>query len=363
MTRGDDATELSVAVVRAVARSLGEPVALPVLHDERLGEADVASEVVAAASYHAVLPLLWAAIDRDGAPDGLRAAVHDAYLPHVARALKLRHLLHVVDDAFTQSDVRYAVYKGPSAARYYRSPEQRTFADIDILVDQFAHERVDDALSEAGLVRGWMGVADGHAEAVYYLAGFGTLDLHWHVMRERAVRESFALDTAAMLDRAERVSQPDVAACVLDAVDELIAVATHACFDGAYRLGWFVDVARLMRPPDFDHHELRKRCAATGTSLPVQVVLDRAHRAFDVRAESRPLARGAWRRLLGTVAAARPVERSFRQAGRGGLAFRATRPTSARSFVALSRLVVTDGIRPLVTDRDHRWRTVRNRRT
>ena len=268
----------------------------------------------------------------------MRSAVHDAYLPLVARKLKLQHLLRVVDETLAAADVRFAVYKGPAAAHYYASADHRAlFGDIDLLIDRYDIGRVDEALRAAGLAGGWSGVPAGYAEAGYHLSGFGSLDLHWHVMREPTVREAFTLDTSAMLDRARRLPDADLATPVLDVVDELIAVATHACFDGAYRLGWFVDVARLLRAPGLDQDELQERCAVSGTALPVQVVLDRAYRALDVSPAMPPLARGVWRRLLGAVAAVRPVERSFRQAGRGGLAFRATRLTSARSFAAVSR--------------------------
>jgi hypothetical protein len=357
----DVAAQLSASVVRAVARTLGDAVAVPELADERLADPDVAAEVAAAAGYHAVVPLLWAAIERGGAPDPLRAAVHDAYLPLVARALRLQHLLAVVDAALSAASLPYAVYKGPATARHYPAPEQRSYGDIDLLVRRRDLVQVDEALRGAGFGGGWTAVPDDYAESGYYLAGFGSLDLHWHVMREAAVRAAYRLDTTAMINRSRRVDCGDGTAPALDAVDELISVATHACFDGAYRLGWFVDVAQLLRSPELDYAELGARCAATGTGLPVQVVLDRAARALG-GPNRPPLARGPWRRALAAVSAARPVERTFRQAGRGGLVFRATRPTSARSLLALGGLAYREALHPLLTDSNHRWRIGRKRR-
>jgi hypothetical protein len=143
-------------------------------------------------------------------------------------------------------------------------------------------------------------------------------------------------------------------------VDELIAVATHACFDGAYRLGWFVDVAWLLRRADWD--TVRDRCVATGTALPVQVIVDRAVRALGIPAPGPALVDGTWRRALGAISALRPAERTFRQAGRGGVAFRATRARSAPSFAALARLGMNEAVLPALTDRNHRWRQSRTGR-
>jgi hypothetical protein len=275
--------------------------------------------------------------------------------------LRLQHLLTVVDAALRAADVPYAVYKGPAAARYYPAPELRSFGDIDLLVHRPDVDQVDGALRAAGLHGGWHGVPDGYAESDYQLPGFGTLDLHWHVMREPAIRTAYRLDIEAMLARARRVPCAGGSVPVLDAADELIAVATHACFDGAYRLGWLVDVGRLLRSAELDYAQLARRCEDSGTALPVQVVVDRAVRALALPAPP-PLVHGPWRAILRGVSAARPVERTFRQAGRGGLVYRATRPTSGRSVVALAGLAHREALRPLLTDPNHRWRIGRKRR-
>src|SRR4051794_11293874 len=354
--------DLVVAVVHDVARSLGEPGDLPVLLDPRLEDAEIASEVVAAASYHAVLPLLWHAMDRQTeVPAALRTTARDEFLTLVARALRLRHLVDVADSALTGAGVAYAIYKGPAVARHYPAAELRAFADVDLLLARSDLDRADAALRDAGLRGGWAGVPTDYGETTYSLGAQGTLDVHWHVMREPKVRAAFALDISGMLDRAERAPLGDGQVCVLDPVDELITVATHACFDGAYRLGWFVDVARLLTADEFSSAELRRRAARSHTGLPVQVILDRARLALGIEIPP-PMARGAWRQTLRVLSVSRPVQRSFRQAGRGGLAYRATRRTSAHSFAAAGRLAITEGLRPLLSDPEHRWRMVRKRR-
>jgi hypothetical protein len=253
------------------------------------------------------------------------------------------------------------VYKGPATAQHYPSRELRAYSDVDVLVARRDIDEADRVLHAAGLHGGWLGVPDDYAETGYYLAGFGSLDLHWHVMREAAVRSSFALDTEAMLARATRQRYLDDTVPVLDTADELIAVATHACFDGAYRLGWLVDIAQLLRADDLDRSELHRRLLTSRTELPVQLLLDRTCRTLSVAAEP-ALARGSWRAMLAGLSRARPAERSFRQVGRGGLVFRATRPTSGRSFAALGRLAYREALRPAMSDPNHRWRTGRKRR-
>ena len=357
-----ETARLAATVSLEVARTLGDPGPVAVLRDTRLESVDVADEVVSAAAYHAVLPLLWAAVEHSDVPDVLRTAAHDFYLPLVARDLRLANLVRVTDGALTSADIGYAVYKGPAVARFYPRPELRMFGDLDVLVARRDLARIDDALHDAGLHGGWTAVPDDYAETNYVLGSSGALDLHWHVMREAPVRNAFALDTGAMLARAGHVSMYDTSVRCLDPVDQLLAAATHACFDGAYRLGWLVDVAQLLRSSDVSWDDVAARAAATGTGLPVQAMVDRAVRTLGIASPGAPLARGAWRAALAGVASARPVERTFRQAGRGGVVYRATRSTSARSVAALGRLAVTEALVPLLRDRGHRWRTARNQR-
>jgi hypothetical protein len=355
-------TELVVRVVHGAARTLGSPTALPVLTDERLNDTETADEVVAAAGYHAILPLLWHAIENTpDVPAALRSTTHDEYLRLVARALRLRHLVEVVDEALTAAKIPYAIYKGPALARYYPGAEQRAFGDVDLLINRLDVDRADMALREAGLSGGWSGVESNYGETSYLHGGHGALDVHWHVMREPRIRAAFNIDSAEMLARTRRVRFGDHEMSVLDPVDELIATATHACFDGAYRLGWFVDVSRVLADGDLDWNEARARARRTHTNLPVQVIIDRTRRALEVDTPQ-PMARGLWRGALATLSAVRPVERTFRQAGRGGLAFRSTRASSTRSFVALGGLIFTEGVRPLIANPQHRWRLARKRR-
>lgn len=358
-----ETADLVASVSLAVARTLGDPLDVPALRDPRLAGQAVAEEVVTASAYHGILPMLWdASVRVDGVPEALRETARHFYLPLVARDLRLVNLLWTVDTALTGAGVPYAVYKGPAVARLSPRPALRMFSDLDVLISRSDVDRADAALRSADLTGGWHAVPDGYAETMYSQGPSGVVDVHWHVMREAQVRSAFSLDTASMLARARRVPLYDGSAVVLDDVDLLIAVATHACFDGAYRLGWLVDVAQILRAPSFSIEELRRRCAQTKASLPVQVVLDRAVRALEVPAAALPLDSGTWRKMLSRLSAARPVERTFRQAGRGGLVFRATRATSGRSAAALGRLVISEALVPLVHDRAHRWRTVRDQR-
>lgn len=144
---------------------------------------------------------------------------------------------------------------------------------------------------------------------------------------------------------------------MLDPEDMLIAVATHASYDGAYRLGWLVDVARVEQSGRVRWDVLAQRCETTGLGLPVQVLLDRARRTLDYTpADSRTLARGPWRLLTTALSVSRPIEQTFEQVLRGGLVYRATRQTSRTSVAALAALVRDEVAKPLLTDPSHRWK-------
>ncbi len=355
--------ERVTSVVRAVARTLGENVTVNELDDDRLGEPDIAVEVVKAADYHAILPLLFKATAASACPPRLRDHARANYLPLVARGLRLEHLLHTAATVLAAADLPYTVFKGPSLAwRYYPVPDDRIYTDVDLLVNRHHLDAADAALKGAGLSDITQPSLPGCAERQYHLDGYGSIDLHWNVIREPSVRNSFALDTATMLTRAKTTEIAGLNCPTLDDCDQLIAVATHACFDGAYRLGWLVDLALLLGSPSLDWELARRRCMETQTSLPVQILLDRTKRSLDCELPGPPLTRAAWRDLMAAVSAMRPAEATFRQAGRGGLLFRSTRRSTLGSLAQLAPTLALEGVLPLLRDPGHRWRRVRAQR-
>jgi hypothetical protein len=278
--------------------------------------------------------------------------------------LRLNQVLRRLVIALTDAGVPFAVFKGPALSwRYYRSPEHRVSSDVDVLITAHSLRLVRPALLEAGFIGPLAPPPDrapGNAEAGYRLPGYGVADVHWHVMREVRVRHSFNLDTAAMLGRVQVVVMDGLPVPVLDDADAAIAVATHACFDGAYRLGWLVDLAQVMRL--VDPLELVARCVEVHASLPVAVVADRMALTLGRPTPDLGVPRSTpWRRTLRAVARSRPCEESFQQPLRASVMYRATQATSASSFSELARLLRTESLRELVS-LEHRLRQPRSRR-
>lgn len=316
------------------------------------------SDLVSAAAYHALVPLLASVLEHFEAPVELASEVASLYRSQTSHVLRLEVLLSSASRALTEAGVRAACYKGPALAHgYYGSPAQRTYSDVDLLVDPTNLETAHEALSEAGFRLSGMdwkeALQTGYGELLYAAPNGTALDLHWHVLREPQVRAGFRVDTTEMLHRSVPL-QMSADAAMLDPEDMLIAVAMHACYDGAYRLGWLVDVDRV--ESRVSYQVLAERCSQTGTGLPVQVVLDRSRAALGTVDEKPRLSRGAWRTMLSALSLIRPIEHTFGQIMRGGVLYRSTRQTTAQSAAAFGRLLVDEVARPVLTNPSHRWR-------
>ena len=328
----------------------------------------VIRNTVDAAIYHRIVPQLAEALAQQPAEAPLLVEVMGVYRSQTSHVLRLESLLIQTVDALSQAGVALAAFKGPAVAhRYYDTPAQRTYVDLDLLVSRRDMGQADEALKSAGLhptSAQWQKEVDsGYGEVTYLGPDHTMLDLHWHPMREPSVRRTFDWKTADLLGRAttSRVAGLDLP--VLDPEDMLIAVATHACYDGAYRLGWLLDVARIERSGLIRWDVLAQRCGSTGLGLPVQVVLDRARRTLGYSPhESQPYGRAAWRALIATLGTIRPVQHTFGQAGRGGVVFRSTRRTSGASIAALATLLLEEVAKPYLLDPDHRWKRPRLQR-
>ena len=329
---------------------------------------EVVQDTVDAAIYHRVVPLLAEALGQAPGEGLLFDEIMRVYREQTSHVLRLESLFTLAVKALSEAGIATASFKGPAVAHcYYDTPSQRTYVDIDLLISRETFGQADEALRSAGLHPtdfDWRRtIESGYGEVTYLGPDHTMLDLHWHPIREPAIRRAFTWTTHDLIGRATTAHVASVDVAVLDPEDMLIAVATHACYDGAYRLGWLVDVVRIERSGQVRWDELAARCESTGIGLPVQVVLDRARRTFGYHPEgSRPLARGPWRTLTAAVAAVRPVEQTFGQAGRGGVVYRSTRQTSGISIAALATLMREEVAKPLLTDSEHRWRRGRHER-
>jgi hypothetical protein len=327
----------------------------------------IVSDTVDAAAYHAIVPLVAEALLKHQAPTSLQAEMLRVYRSQAAHVLRLEVLLKDVGAVLELAGVPFAVFKGAALAHgYHGNPLHRTYADVDVLVCAEDLDRVDLLLRDAGYLASeptWrQALSLGYGETLYLAPNGTALDLHWHPIREPAIRRAFSLNTRDLLDRARTHRLDGRAPPSLDAEDMLVVVCAHACYDGAYRLGWMVDVARIEQSGQVRWDVLNDRCTQTGLGLPVQIVLDRARHALRYIPSGAPLQGGVWRGMMSALSAVRPIERSFGQAARGGVVFRSTRRSALASLRSLGQLAVIEVVKPLVTDPEHRWRQNRQSR-
>jgi hypothetical protein len=329
----------------------------------------IVRDTVDAAVYHRIVPQLAGMLSQSSGGGPLFEETMRVDRSQTSNVLRLEVLLGRAVAALSEAGIAVASFKGPALAHsYYDAPAHRTYDDIDLLIPEDAMRRADEALKSAGVQptnADWHedeAVRAGYGEVTYLGPNHTMLDLHTHPIRERAVRRAFSWTTADLLSRTTVTQVAGIEVPVLDPEDMLIAVATHACYDGAYRLGWLLDIARIEQSGRVRWDVLAERCRGTGIGLPVQVVLDRARRTLGYREVSPTLARGPWPRLTAGLGAVRPVEQTFGQALRGGVIFRSTRQTAGRSVAALATLVLDEVAKPLLTDPNHRWKRQRRQR-
>ncbi len=353
-------------LLRAVCVGDAVEIALE-LHSPVWTSPQVVRDTVDAAIYHRIVPLLAEALAQAPGENLLCDDIMRVYREQTSHVLRLESLFVRAFGALSEAGIAVASFKGPALAHcYYKTPAQRTYVDIDLLISSEDLDAANDALGTVGLlptdVRWRQAVNSGYGEVTYLGSDQAMLDLHWHPIRETAIRQAFTWTTQDLLQRATIAPVAGMEVPVLDPEDMLIAVASHACYDGAYRLGWLVDVARIERSGRVRWDVLADRCANTGMGLPVQVVRDRARRTLGYPDQSRALARGTWRTLTAALAAVRPVEQTFGQVLRGGILYRSTRRTSGGSIAALATLMSDEVAKAVLTDPNHRWRSQRRQR-
>lgn len=180
--------------------------------------------------------------------------------------------------------VPWAVFKGPVLAELaYGGEGLRSYADLDVLVDQAAFGDVVDALEAAGIEvwdRNWsLQLQLDRAELSCILPHGTMLDLHWHPVNDAPARREFAVDPAMLLARRRQVAL-GVAGTVpiLDPADHLVVVAVHATLSGGHQLQWAKDVAQLVRSSAVDAPTVRERAHQMGAAVAVAWMLARAER-------------------------------------------------------------------------------------
>jgi hypothetical protein len=199
----------------------------------------------------------------------------------------LNHLLATatlgdVGRAFDAADLSWLVMKGPAvAALLYPEPGDRSYNDLDLLIDRRDFPRAVRVLEELGFrhhIHNWALAEEMLAGEIQMSNASVVIDLHWHLHYSPRDRRPFAIDPEAMIERSRRVRISGVEAPTLDPVDTLLTLAFHAARSDGHRLIWFKDIERAVATSDQDWDELRRRSRASRCGPPVGLMLERSRR-------------------------------------------------------------------------------------
>jgi hypothetical protein len=184
--------------------------------------------------------------------------------------------------AFDDLELSWAVMKGPvAAARLYPDVGDRTYGDLDLLVDRRHFETAISTLEELGFahhVHDWALAHEMLAGQVGMTRAHVSVDVHWHLHYSQRDRRPFALRPEAMLERTREVEVSGLTVPTFDRADSLLTLSFHAARSDGHRLLWLKDVERCLTVdrPDFDVTVERARAA--GCAPHVGIMLGRAHR-------------------------------------------------------------------------------------
>jgi hypothetical protein len=257
----------------------------------RLANAAPIAALPAAAAMHRVSGTVLRGLDGvEHVPCELREQLNA-----VRQRSSLHHLLVVgaldqIGRAFDEAGLAWVVMKGPVvAALLYPEVGDRSYADLDLLVDRRDFPRAMQLLEDFGYhhsIHNWALAEAMLAGQVGLQSRALHIDLHWHLHYSREDRRPFAIHPEAMIGRARRVVVSGVTVPAFDPVDRLLSLAFHAARSGGHRLIWLKDIQRAVAigRPDLD--DLVRRCYEFRCGPPVGIMLDRARTLLDAEIPS-----------------------------------------------------------------------------
>ncbi len=315
-----------------------------------------------AAVHHGVVVPLYRACRLGGAENGVESLAAVASNRR-ASALRISHWSIVASNWLTEAAVPHAIVKGPAVATAYPDAD-REFMDLDILVAPASmYEAIDvmkrqgaSALEDASWPRD-----DGYLQLAFGLPSGVTVELHADLAHTDDVRRDFDFQPEVLLSRTTTVAVLGHELPALDPEDTIIHVAFHAMLSGGDRLVWLADLDALVRHTELGWTVLIERARGAKLALVLGVMLQRAAVVLDTPvppdAMQELLRRGMlWSRLLVDFERRRPTAANFDRKLRGQVLIRSTRDSTATSLRKLARLLWTDVILFVVTDRRHPWR-------
>ncbi len=262
-----------------------------------------------------------------------------------------RQILFAVKRALNDADVRWMVVKGPViAARFYPAEWTRQYNDIDIVVHPDDVGGAIDALCDAGakmLDRNWGMIARKRQGEVSLVYGSTLLDLHWHFYSSPSIRRRCGVNMRAVLNRRRETNLSGLTVPIMDDLDGLIFLATHAVLSGGHRAKWMLDFAFAFRTLNPPLAELFVRAREHDAALQLAVMIQRVEDSLGVaignpqRFLSRP--ENLWMCLCATTGRYAPVESSLSGRVTGRAVFSATRDSLTTSVLAMVENLIDAG--------------------
>jgi hypothetical protein len=262
----------------------------------------------AAALGHGVVGCLWTSLRGTGLTDAWgAAAIRADYQAAVATHLRVLADLDLVDGALRAAGLDYLVIKGPVLAEtVYSRPDLRAYLDLDVLVAPADFPGAVAVLEEAGCrvyERNWRLARQSMLGELRLFTPAGTIvDLHWHLVADRRVRDAFPVDLAEIRRRARWVTLGDRRVRTLDRADTVVHVALHASLTGGDRLVWLKDLEQALSGPHApEWTELVTRAGEWGAGPSMALMLARTRNVLGTPVPEAVLAGLAGERLWRSV--------------------------------------------------------------
>jgi len=246
--------------------------------------------LVAVARAHGVLPLVRQALSEGFVPELAsddRAAIDRAADAATRRSLLMTSSLLSLLAELSSAGITAVPWKGPVLAELLWSDVgMRQYADLDLLVRHADLERSRDLLLERGFRRA---VPQPAWQEASYVERVGVVELvrdsdalvvevHWTVVPSYF---SSAMDPEGIWQRLEQATIARRTIMTLAPEDLLIALSIHGFKHRWERLGWIVDVARLLQVrPGMDWAGLQRRTKRDGSRRLVRIAVGVATEMF-----------------------------------------------------------------------------------
>lgn len=242
----------------------------------RVDDPGAAHELVEAARFHRVAPLLAVACRAE------QPAIAEEVMRDRLRAITLH--LHACEALAELSevlgDIAWVTFKGPVFSEYaHPVAGLRSYNDVDVLVAPTDLREATDRLAGAGWqladFQDMLRNPDVPGEMHWTSPRGVMVDLHWAMVNMASRRRMFTVSSADLLRRRRPVRLGDHEIWTLDPIDTVVHACLHAALSGANKLVYLLDVDGVSRRVD-DWHEVALRARSWGAQAQVALVLGRS---------------------------------------------------------------------------------------